>query len=143
VQADVQIALAELRGREQHQSAISALKAVVSCSPVVRTWSARPLSLDLAEAMLEDGDVGAAEAALERANRHVEEAGLPYCQAAPGPCGLACAAPGAQERSASTTGGRALRWPAPRISPITSPRGARRARGQPGVSFRTGTRRSR
>jgi eukaryotic-like serine/threonine-protein kinase len=84
VQADVQIALAELRGKENNtKSAISALKAVVELltedgADVVRRAST---SLDLADAMLEDGDAGAAEAALERASRHVEEAGLPYFQA--------------------------------------------------------------
>jgi tetratricopeptide (TPR) repeat protein len=84
VQADVQIALAELRGKENNtKSAISALKAVVELltedgADVVRRAST---SLDLTEAMLEDGDAGGAEAALERASRHVDEAGLPYFQA--------------------------------------------------------------
>jgi tetratricopeptide (TPR) repeat protein len=84
VQADVQIALAELRGKENNtKSAISALKAVVDLltedgADAIRRAST---SLDLAEAMLEDGDTGAAEAGLERATQHVDEASVPYFQA--------------------------------------------------------------
>ncbi len=84
VQADVQIALAELRGKENNiKSAISALKAVVELLTEDGADANRraSTSLDLAEAMLEDSDPGAAEAALEDANLHVEEAGLPYFQA--------------------------------------------------------------
>jgi serine/threonine-protein kinase len=84
VQADVQIALAELRGKENNvKSAISALKAVVDLltedgADAIRRAST---SLDLVEAMLEDGDTGAAEAGLERATPHVDEAAVPYFQA--------------------------------------------------------------
>jgi tetratricopeptide (TPR) repeat protein len=84
VQADVQIALAELRGKENNlKSAISSLKAVVDLLTEDGADAARCAStgLDLADALLDDGDLNGAENALERANPNVEEAGLPYFHA--------------------------------------------------------------
>jgi tetratricopeptide (TPR) repeat protein len=83
-QAEVQIALAELRRKENNvKSAISALKAVVELLTEHGADASRCASvyLELAEAQLEDHDWAAAEATLQKAGPHIEETGLPYARA--------------------------------------------------------------
>jgi tetratricopeptide (TPR) repeat protein len=83
-QADVQVALAELRRKEKNvKSAIGALKAVVELLTEQGADAARcaTVFLELAEAQLEDRDWHAAEATLQKAAPHVEETGLPYARA--------------------------------------------------------------
>jgi tetratricopeptide (TPR) repeat protein len=84
VQADVQVALAELRRTENNiKSAISALKAVVELLTEHGADATRCVAiyLELAEAQLEDRDWAAAEATLIKARSQLEEAGLPYTRA--------------------------------------------------------------
>jgi serine/threonine protein kinase/tetratricopeptide (TPR) repeat protein len=89
IQADVQVALAELRRKENNvKSAISALKAVVELLTEQGADATRCVAiyLELAEAQLEDRDWAAAEATLIKARGPLEETGLPYTRARA--CGL-------------------------------------------------------
>jgi serine/threonine-protein kinase len=83
-QAEVQIALAELRRKENNvKSAIGALKAVVELLTEQGADASRCASvyLELAEAQIEDRDWHSAESTLQKAGPHVEETGLPYARA--------------------------------------------------------------
>jgi serine/threonine-protein kinase len=84
VQADVQLALAELRRQENNiKSAISALKGLIELLTEQGADAARcsHVYLELADAQLEDEDWAAAEATLQRVRPLLEEVGLPHTRA--------------------------------------------------------------
>jgi tetratricopeptide (TPR) repeat protein len=84
VQAEVQLALAELRRKENNvKSAISALQAVVELLSEQGADATRCASvyLQLVEAQIQDSDFGAADVTLQRAAPLFQESGLPYVQA--------------------------------------------------------------
>ena len=84
VQADVQLALAELRRRENNvQSAISALSALAS---LLSEHAADPtrcclVYMELADAQLDDEDWQAAEVSLSRLRPLLDEVGVPHMRA--------------------------------------------------------------